>query len=186
MEVPGKQMTTDFFAEAKKEILKKWTDRIFASYPAGSISFLRDNTNQFNNPVGHTILKETVLIYDQLTGEMNFDELAESLNRIIKIRAVQEFSPSQAVAFTFILKDVIREHCEKDLGDDQFRQNVLRLFSRIDEMAQMAFDIHADCRERLFKIRIDEARMSAFMRRERIIRKDKLTDDKDKPDKNRS
>jgi len=180
MEVTGRQMMEDFFTGRRDTILKKWAERIFASYPAGSITFLKNNLDPFNNPVGNTIVEETAVLFDQLNGAMAEETVLPSLERIIKIRAVQEFSPSEAVSFVFLLKDILLHELSKHRSDEANQDRLMEIFSNIDRMALMAFDIHADCRERISRIRLEEAKMSAFMRRERLIRKDATDKDNEK------
>jgi len=169
-----------FLIEKRGTVLKGWTDRIFSTYPAGSITFLRGNRDPFNNPVGNTITGEAGVLYDQMLGPMDKTIVTESLDRIIKIRAVQEFSPSEAISFVFLLKDVLLKELSNNKGMEIDHKRLHDIFFNIDRMALMAFDIHAECRARIHKIRVDEARMSAFMRRERIIRKENKDDDKER------
>jgi len=172
-------MMKDFLTGKRDAILNDWAERIFASYPAGSITFLKNNRDPFNNPVGNTIINETAALFDQALGSMDEEAVMKSLDRIIRIRAVQEFSPSQVVAFVFLLKDVLLHTIAKakNIGTDHNRLH--DIFFNIDRMALMAFDIHAECRDRIHRIRVEEAKMSDFMRSERIIRKENNENDKE-------
>ncbi|NIR14460.1 MAG: hypothetical protein GWN86_11135, partial [Desulfobacterales bacterium] len=58
-------------------------------------------------------------LYEELLGEMNIDRLSSSLNNIIRIRSVQDFSPSQAIGFIFLLKKAIREVLESRIQEKQ-------------------------------------------------------------------
>ena len=100
----------------RETILGKWFDLIAGSYPKATSEFLAKQADRFRNPVGHAIGASIGPIYDQVVSAMNRDELLHALDGIIRIRAVQDFTPSEAVAFVFELKAVIR-----DVTDEQLR-----------------------------------------------------------------
>ncbi len=168
----------DFLTGKRDVILDDWAERIFASYPAGSKTFLKNNRDPFNNPVGNTIIDQTAILFDQTLGTMDEEAVLKSLDRIIRIRAVQEFSPSQVVAFVFLLKDVLLHTIAKAKNIEIDHKRLHEIFFNIDRMALLAFDIHAECRDRIHRIRVEEAKMSAFMRRERLIRDKNQENDK--------
>ncbi len=164
-------MSEGILVKKRDIILKKWVDAIFASYPPQSSGFLKNNHDPFNNPVGTTVVEETGILFDQLVGDMDAEVIAKSLDRIIRIRAVQEFTPSEAVNFIFKLKKILMEVCGES-NSETCSEELLNTFSRIDDIGMTAFDIHSECRERISRIRVSEAKMSAFMRGERILRLD--------------
>jgi hypothetical protein len=67
---------------------------------------------------------------------------------------VQDFLPSQAVFFMFMLKDVVREELATNGG--VLPAETAEFEAAIDRAALQAFDIYMACRERLFQIRIRE------------------------------
>ncbi|NIR14663.1 MAG: hypothetical protein GWN86_12250, partial [Desulfobacterales bacterium] len=64
-----------------------------------------------------TISKALENIYKELLKGVDREGVSPFLDRIIRIRAVQDFSPSQAIAFVFLLKRVIREVLDKEVGE---------------------------------------------------------------------
>jgi hypothetical protein len=80
------------------------------------------------------------------------------LDPIIRIRAVQDFSPGQALRFVFLLKDVIRKNFGMEIGEFNLHTELQRLESQIDDLALLAFDVYMKCRERLYEIRSREAK----------------------------
>ena len=83
-------------------------------------------------------------------------------NSIIRIRSIQDFTASQAVAFTFKLKDVIREELAGKMqgrpadAQSRLREELHAFETRIDELSLLAFDVYMKCREKLYEIRTNE------------------------------
>ena len=87
--------------------------------------------------------------------------IESSLERINKIRAVQDFKPSQAVAFVFLLKTALREELGAELYQGGMTQQLLSLESQIDGLVLIAFDNYMRCREKLFEVRCNDIKRQA-------------------------
>lgn len=153
-------MLGELLQKKKNIILDKWREDILASYPPDSGLFLKNQKNQFANPVGFTIEKETAEIIQTLFDGGDIAALHVSLDRLIRIRSVQQFTPSQATLFLFQLKQIIREVVTID-GTDDF-QEMATLEKQIDRLALMAFDIYSRCREQIYDLRFKEMKARAF------------------------
>ena len=153
-------MKLESLLEKKRDsILKKWSDSIFNSYPKETSQFLKREKDRFNNPVGHSVAEGTVDIFEALLKGERTDRLLSALDRIVRVRSIQDFSSSQAVSFMFLLKAVIREMLAAEIGSDKdLFEQVLAFESRIDGVALLAFDIYMKCRETLYEIRVSEAK----------------------------
>ena len=88
---------------------ERWLERTLASYRPDAAAFFKQQQNRFANPVGQTFAERTGAIVDGLLAGADATELCVHLEEIVKIRAVQEFTPAEAVSFVFLLKDAIRE-----------------------------------------------------------------------------
>jgi hypothetical protein len=152
----------DLLLETKPNILTKWFDKIIASYPADSSNFLRKQKNRFANPVGNTIFEGINGIFDMLVQGFDPETIYPFLGDIIRIRAVQDFSPSQAVSFVFLLKKVIRDSLESEIRENSLSEELALLDARIDEMALLSFDIYMKCKEKIYEIKADEVRRMTF------------------------
>jgi hypothetical protein len=137
-------------------ILGKWFQLILDTYPADTANFLQHERDRFINPVGCIISQEIKAIYDELLHGMNLEKLTTSLNEIIRIRSVQDFSPSQAVGAIFLLKQAVREELAGEIAGKRFCAELLDFESRIDRLALLAFDIYMKCREKVYEIRVNE------------------------------
>jgi hypothetical protein len=137
-------------------ILGKWSQLILDTYPADTAKFLQHENDRFINPVGCITSQEIKAIYDELLHGMNLERLTGSLTEIIKIRSVQDFSPSQAVGAIFLLKQVVREELAGEIAGNPISEELLDFESRIDRLALLAFDIYMKCREKVYEIRVNE------------------------------
>ena len=152
--------------QKRAAILERWFQLVLETYPAGTSRFLKQEKDRFANPVGYTISQEIEALYDGLLQEMNSDKLAVCLDNIIRIRAVQDFPPSQTIAFIFLLKKAIREELASEITENRVFEELLKFEARIDKLALLAFDIYMKCREKVFEIRVNEAKAE----RERVLK----------------
>ena len=166
-------------SEKRNAILGKWLDLIADTHPAGA-SFFKDK-DRFTNPVGYTFSSAIGVLYDELRqGVINSEKVTQSLDDIIRIRAVQDFSPGEAVRFVLLLKQAIRDELKKQIREKPVREELSRFDLMIDELALRAFDVYSDCREKIYQIRLNEMRSAkddAFRLLERItLKREQLED----------
>lgn len=147
----------DLLKKQRSSIIDKWFDLIIESYPADTAEFLKKKEG-FTNPVGQTTFQGIQDIFDGLLLDADPSEIAPFLDSIIRIRAVQDFSPSQAVNFIFLLKKVIRAEVSPHLSEGTLRDELDELTSKIDILALVGFDIFMKCREKLYDIKANELR----------------------------
>ncbi len=147
-----------FLIEKKPEILNKWFDLILETYPPDTASFLKSRKNRFANPVGRTIFEGIEGIFEEFLQGMDYDRVSPFLDNIIKIRAIQNFSPSQAIGFVLLLKKVIREELADEIREHQLFEELLTLESKVDVLSGISFDIYMKCREKLYELRTNELR----------------------------
>jgi hypothetical protein len=131
-----------------------WFRRIAATYPRVMESFLTAVQDRFRNPVGHAIAAAVDPILEQVATDMDERALGGALDELLKIRSVQDFSPSRAVGFVFALKHAIRELAGPSADPEKLRA----IDDRIDRVALMAFDCYSHHRERMHDIRANEMR----------------------------
>lgn len=152
----------------KTAILKRWVEVVMETYPADTARFLKNQNNRFTNPVGHTISSGMEQLFEGLLNEEEPDNSSLFLDNIIRIRAVQDFTPSQAVSFIFDLKKVIRRELEKEMVQNSISEEVLALETRIDALVLLSFDIFMKCREKIYDLKANELRNMTFRLLERV------------------
>jgi hypothetical protein len=164
----------DLLSQNEAAILKKWFNLILETYPADTATLMRKDKDQFTNPVGSTLSREIEVLFKKLCEGSQNEKWQASLDSILKIRSVQDFSPSQAVGFVFLLKRAIGETLKNDICRESVMDEWLKFQSRIDELALQAFDAYMECREKICEIRINQARTEkemAFRMMERMTKK---------------
>jgi len=152
----------DLLLEKKSAILKRWFDVILESYPADTSNFLKKQKNRFANPVGYTISQGIEGLFGEILQGIDSEKASPFLDNIIRIKAIQDFSASQAVSFIFLLKKVIREEFEKEIKENQISIELAALEVKIDELALLSFDIFMKCREKIYDLKAEEIKRMTF------------------------
>jgi hypothetical protein len=130
-------------------VAERWIERALASYPAETLPLLRGEQDPFRNPAGHAIKESLTTLARELLGEMDEKAIASALDALVRLRAVQDFRPSEALRFIFDLREIVAE------VTGEVPQ---ALESRIDELALMAFDQYMACRDQIAGLREKELR----------------------------
>ena len=157
----------DLLRQHKSVILEKWINSLVDSYPADTSRFIKAQNDPFANPVGNTISNGLDSVFDDLICSKKTSGMTSFLNSILKIRAVQNFSPSQAVSFVFSLKNIVKDVLRKENIDNRLTKELFEFDSRIDQLGLIAFDIYEECREKLYEIKANEERNRTFSAFER-------------------
>ncbi len=144
--------------QRKADIVKKWFDIAVQSYKTDVAQFIKTQGDQFANPVGGALSQNLEPLFNELCGQMNTEALTASVDPIVRIRAVQSFTPSQAVAFIFSLKRVIRIILKKDLHNDNLLRQLYEFDLKIDVLGLIAFDAFMACREKIYDLKANEMR----------------------------
>jgi len=157
--------------EKKSAFLKRWFNLIVETYPDEATRFLKYQKDRFANPVGHDLSQALDRLYEEVVSGVDPQRAAPALDQIIRIRAIQNFSPSQAVAFVFFLKTVIREALEEDIKQSGLKEELLVIETRIDQLALLAFDQYMACREKLYDLKTNELHRQTYrlLQRAKII-----------------
>jgi hypothetical protein len=156
-------MMQNLLKKNKAAILERWFNLILETYPANTASMMRKDKNAFTNPVGSTLSREIEVLFKNLCEGGQQEKCQASLDSILKIRSVQDFSPSKALGFIFLLKRAIGETLKNDICKESVMDEWLNFQSRIDDLALQAFDIYMDCREKICEIRVNQARTEKEM-----------------------
>ena len=150
-------------AKKRDRIVDKWIDSIQESYPSETVEFFRHQRNKFANPVGATISEAVGPLFDELLDGNNQQNISSFLDNIVRIRAVQDFPPSGAVAVVLLLKKVIRDEMRKDIDKDGLFEDLLEFESRIDYCVLLAFDVYMKCRETIWENKLDDFKKRPFV-----------------------
>ncbi len=155
--------------QRKVTILGRWFDLIVSSYPSDASRMLKKE-DRFANPLGSTISREIETLFDALLSGADAEQVKPSLDRLLRIKAVQDFAPSEAMAFIFSLKEAIRTHLATELREDGIADSLVLFESRIDALALMGFDVYMKCREAIYQLKTDELKRQTHKLLERANR----------------
>jgi hypothetical protein len=151
----------DAFAELcrteQEAILAKWSEAVFSAYPLDMTGFSRTKEDQFRNPGGHAVHLALEEIYASVSGRLSSEKLLrDSLEMFVKLRAVQNFTPVQALGVVYLLKPLLRERVLPACLQNGLLDEYLEAESRLDTAALLACDLYMASRERVFEARIGE------------------------------
>lgn len=147
----------EIFRSHKKEVVEGWAEAVFATYPLETTGFLRTKNDPFTNPVAHMTRQAASTLYDAIAGEdIEQDAVKTSLERFVKLRAVQKFSPGASMAVFYLMKPLLREHILPELEKIGFLEDYLDAEARLDTLVLLAFDIYSNARDTLAESRIKE------------------------------
>lgn len=157
--------------QKRSTIVKKWFNVVIETYPPETALFLKSQKDRFSNPVGSVILQGIEDLFGEILQGIDSEKLPIYLDNIIRIRAVQDFTPSQAISFIFLLKNVIREELEKEIRENGLSDKLLALESRIDDLALLSFDIFVQCREKIYELKAMELNNQTYslLKRAKLI-----------------
>ena len=152
----------------KAAIVDRWCDLTLRVYPPESARLMRREKDRFQNPVGRVTRESLESLFEGLRTGLPAEKMTDALDGIVRIRAVQDLSPSTSLAFLFELKRAIRD----ELGDDAIGRvpsaELSALEATIDCMALRAFDLFTLCREKIHELRIGEIKRRTSVMFERM------------------
>ena len=144
-----------FMQKTDEELQMQWFEQAIAAYPAEAHKYFVKVKNEFTNPVGSNIYRSLGHLLEELSGERDADQLYQHLEMILKIRAVQDLKPSKALAFLPSLKNLIQTVFQDEIKSGEISQKELAdLFTDIDTLMLIAFDLYSESKEMLYNLRI--------------------------------
>ena len=149
-------LVQEMLIENKGEILDAWVDQVLATYAKDGARSFKKEQNQFANPVGYAVKSSLWQVYALLFESDTLEGLVPALQQLVKIRAVQEFLPSQAVSMAYKLKEVGKDFYRKEKLEDH--DGWLAFEEKADTLAYTLFDLYMASREQLHKTRLEEYR----------------------------
>ncbi len=158
-------------AEQRPALVKKWVRQVIDTYPPDARRFLNEQKDPFANPVGRTLAAEMENLLQAIIDGTDSEKIIPILDKIIRVRAIQDFQPSETLRFILGLKGLIREQLKKETQGHRFAEEMAALESRIDDLLLAAFDVYMRCRETIFEIRANQAKrqVSALLHRHGLI-----------------
>lgn len=148
-------MLQNLLIQNRDSILQEWIDQTINTYGPEMVRFLKKEKNQFSNPVRNTIITSLEKIFDSIFTGDSIDDY-KGLEEIIRIRAVQDFSPSDALSFIFDFKKIIRTEFLKIEQKSETIDEFYKIDQHFDALYRQAFDIYNQCRRKIQDIKMAE------------------------------
>ncbi len=151
----------ELLQERRGAVCERWLDAVLAEYGALTAARWRKEKDPFANPVGHALVTGlphlvAAVAHDGAVAE----EAAAALESIVRIRSVQDLSPSRAVGFLCPLRHVIEAELAQELAGGAHRDELVAVEARIERLTMLAFDTYVEIREQMFKLRQEELKRS--------------------------
>ncbi len=143
---------SDALQTKKEKIISLWVDRTLDSYLEPG--FFKKSRDKFANPVGVNIKEGLTKLYEMLLSKAEPDQYVEPLDQVVRIRAVQEFTPGQAISPILELKWVVKQILSSDKDTRHLLVELDSFDCDVDRAALAAFDVYVNCREQLHRARI--------------------------------
>lgn len=161
----------ELLTDRKHELAQKWGDLLLGTYPEETQAIWKGKKNKFSNPIGTAIEEGTVTLFDLLLEWDDADRIKSEMEHLVKIRAIQNYEPSKAISFIYLLKKMLREEFMDELEAQGQLVELLKFETRVDNMALMAFDVYAKTRETVFESRVKEVKNAQYnlLRRANMI-----------------
>lgn len=164
-----------FLSQEKATIVERWLESILKTYPSQSATLMKKEANQFANPVGSTLRHGIEAVLEEFLQGPDPEKVCRLLDGIVRIRAIQDFTPSQALGFVFQLKPIVREELALAQAKAQAKakdrpleehmvspDELLKFDSKVDYLGLLAFDAYMRCRENLCEVRVNELKNRTY------------------------
>ncbi|MEJ2023625.1 MAG: RsbRD N-terminal domain-containing protein [Deltaproteobacteria bacterium] len=147
----------DLLSEQKAAITGKWLDALVDSYPSDTRRFLRKEKSRFANPVGRTYREEVEKLFDAFAANQP-DKMNAALDGILRIRAIQDFSPSKAIGFLFEFRKILRNALQSGGHEGGVSGVLSEADEKLDHLLMMGFDIYSTRRDKINDLRVNEVK----------------------------
>ncbi|MBU0962211.1 MAG: RsbRD N-terminal domain-containing protein, partial [Proteobacteria bacterium] len=149
------------FRNYEDKIVSRWVDYTLSTYKAST--FFRKERDKFANPVGGNTYEALSKLFKLLAKNADPKEFVAPLDQIMRIRSIQEFAASEAVGPIHAVKHITREILDKDKERRHLIAELYEFEFAVDMAVLAAFDLYMQCREQLYKVRIQEIKSGSHI-----------------------
>jgi hypothetical protein len=142
------------FRSYREKIVGQWVDYTLSTYK--SSKFFRKEVDKFANPVGGATREALDALFLLLVENAEPQTFVAPLEKMMRIRAIQDFAPSQAVSPIHAVKHITRDILAKDKEKCHLIAELYDFEFAVDMAVLAAFDLYMDSRERLYGVRMEE------------------------------
>ncbi len=153
----------DLLIAKQVAVKQRWLDLILESYPENARGFFENQKDRFQNPVGSAAARLVDELFDAIVKRAASAEIVAILDEFVRIRAVQDFTPSAGISFVLDLKRAVRETVMDDIRTQVLFSELLQFESQIDETLLTAFNLYAQAREKMYEIKANNLKRQSFL-----------------------
>ena len=146
----------EILRERREALADRWRELVLEGYPPQAVAFLRQEKDGFQNPVGATIRQAIGELTRALVAGDGRENPSAALDALVRMRAVQDFSPAQTVGFVFLFRRALADVLRQELAGVR-AEELIGLDARLDDLALEAWDRYAACRDKVSELRAREA-----------------------------
>ena len=151
---------SEFIRNNLDDLTGNWLDAIVGTYSDEAAGFIKGKQDRIQNPMGYAIKEMVESVLGCLASGCDDRELESAMYPVIQMRAVQGFSPSEAVSFILLLRDSVSGLARKN---EAFPEIMLEFDEAVIGLMSRAFDIYSGCREKLSEIKQEELKRNLYM-----------------------
>lgn len=149
-------------AQMRDLFVQEWLACTLRTYPSQTGRFLSHERDPFRNPVGQMLRVALSALAGELFGSFDRTRVTASLGEVVRLRAVQEFTPAEAVEFVTLARHAVRGLAETE--SPRLAPGALDVLdARIDDMVVIAADLFEQCRVELRAIAERATRRRGFV-----------------------
>jgi len=142
--------------DKQQSILSRWVPAALGDFCHNEPLTVHRGKDRFSDPLGYAIASNAEAILQWLINDEPDTDLGKPLEAICRIKAVQDYRPSESLHFIFDLKTIIRECLAGEIDVSQYAEELWEVDRRIDDMALMAFDLFGACRNQIYQLQAEE------------------------------
>ena len=151
------QQFSKLLEKHRKKIVKAWFQGVIDTYPDKTSEFLVNQKDQFANPIGANLNRDLENIFTELLREQSTEALSGSVDGIVRVRAVQDFSPAAAVGCFLKLKQIVRKSVGSQIAEQGLARELGAFDDKVDQLMLVAFETYMKCREKIWELKAKEA-----------------------------
>jgi hypothetical protein len=148
--------------DKRTKIIDEWYDIMVSSLFNGETNYILHEKDHFINPSG-IILREALSdIFAFFFEKVNIDDISVSLEKFIKLLAVNKNGVENVLGTFFTLRDKIIENWRSLSFSNNVNEELSTIQSYFDKLILRVFTFYLTAREKIYEIRVNEIKRLTF------------------------
>ena len=149
-------------ATRRDAVVEAWWEKVLELYDERARNLLRRNEDPFTNPLRSTFVSAIERIVDSLAAGQDIDTARDAIREVVKLRAVQEVSPGEALDSFLVFRKALKE-----VAEDSWDEVAEEAMAAQDALLRFAADEYLEAQKLILDIKYREQvrRFHLLMRR---------------------